>query len=204
MFERDRRVTFTRRYHSVLIQDPDQWLLPRTQAEWDSYDMACLGDLDGKRTASGAAGFCGELRGAARRVLVCLAGPRGLPRAFSLGALAGVLPVRVSSVSGRDPDPVTVVLTAAGQDHPVMQILNDSGLNQKLWPLFPPLQWIADPVVAKPGATVLLAAQNAASDTGRRCATVRRWAGSSGWARRNRGAGGIGWVTACTRLCGSR
>jgi hypothetical protein len=43
-----------------------------------------------------------------------------------------------------------------------MQILNDPGYNQKLWPLLPPLQWIADTVVAKPGATVLLTARNPA------------------------------------------
>jgi hypothetical protein len=43
-----------------------------------------------------------------------------------------------------------------------MQVLNDPAYSQKLWPLLPPLQWIADSVVAKPGALVLLTAQNPA------------------------------------------
>jgi hypothetical protein len=68
--------------------------------------------------------------------------------------------VRVARQPGRDAEPVTVSLTAQGADHPIMQILNDPGYNQKLWPLLAPLQWTADFVVAKPGATVLLSAQN--------------------------------------------
>lgn len=162
MFERDRRVAFTRRYHSVILQDPNLTLLPKTQAEWDSYDMVCLGDLDSGELPPDQQAFLANFVARRGGFLVCLAGPRGLPRAFSLGTMANVLPVRVSLPSARDPEPVTVALTSQGADHPVMQVLNDAGYNQKLWPLLPPLQWIADSVVAKPGTTVLLAAQNPA------------------------------------------
>ncbi|HEY5911603.1 MAG TPA: PA14 domain-containing protein [Verrucomicrobiae bacterium] len=162
MFERDRRVTFTRRYHSIIIQDQGVSLLPKSQAEWDAFDMVCLGDLDANELPPQQQVFVANFVGHRGGFLVCLAGPRGMPRAFSLGTLAGVLPVRGSLSSSRDAEPVTVGLTAAGSDHPIMQILNDPGYNQKLWPLLPPLQWVADSVVAKPGATVLLAAQNSA------------------------------------------
>ena len=162
MFERDRRVTFTRRYHSVILQDPNLSLLPKTQAEWDAYDMVCLGDLDGGELPPEQQ-IC-LVNFVARRggFLVCLAGPRGLPRAFSLGAMANLLPVRASIQGGADVEPVPVALTAQGADHPILQVLNDPANNQKLWPLLPPLQWIADSVTAKPGATVLLTAQNPA------------------------------------------
>lgn len=162
MFERDRRVTFTRRYHSVIIQDPNLYLLPKTQAEWDAYDMVCLGDLDGAELPPDQQAFLANFVARRGGFLVCLAGPRGLPHAFSLGTIANLLPVRVSLQPARNAEPVTVALTPQGADHPVMQVLNDSGYNQKLWPLLPPLQWIADSVIAKPGATVLLAAQNPA------------------------------------------
>ena len=162
MFERDRRVSFTRRYHSVIIEDRNTPLLPKSQSEWDAYDMVCLGDLDTNELPPDqqkhAANFVAQRGG----FLVCLAGPRGLPRAFSLGTMANLLPVRLSLQSSRLPEPVTVALTPEGAEHPIMQVLNDPGYNQKLWPLLPPLQWIADMVVAKPGATVLLTAQNPA------------------------------------------
>jgi hypothetical protein len=162
MFERDRRVIFTRRYHSVILQEQNLALLPKTQAEWDGYDMVCLGDLDGNELPPEQQEYLVNFVARRGGFLVCLAGPRGLPRAFSLGTLARLLPVRVAMQPGKDSEPVTVALTAQGADHPIMQILNDPGYNQKLWPLLPPLQWTADFVVAKPGATVLLSAQNSA------------------------------------------
>lgn len=162
MFERDRRVTFTRRYHSVIIQDPNLPLLPRTQAEWDACDMVCMGDLDGGELPPDQQLFLANFVARRGGFLVCLAGPRGMPRAFSLGTMANLLPVRTSLQGAQHSEPVTVALTSQGTDHPIMQVLNDPGNNQTLWPLLPPLQWIADSVIAKPGATVLLAAQNPA------------------------------------------
>ena len=162
MFERDRRVSFTRRYHSVIIEDRNTPLLPKNQSEWDAYDMVCLGDLDSNELPPDQQKYAANFVAQRGGFLVCLAGPRGLPRAFGLGAMANLLPVRLSLQSSRDPEPVTVALTPEGAGHPIMQILNDPGYNQKLWPLLPPLQWIADTVVAKPGATVLLTARNPA------------------------------------------
>jgi uncharacterized membrane protein len=162
MFERDRRVHLTRRYHSVIVDDPSAALLPKNQAEWDAYDMVCLGDLDINELPPEQQRMAGSFVARRGGFLACLAGPRGLPRAFSLGAVANFLPVRVSLPGSRDPEPVTALLTTEGADHPIMQVLNDPSLNRKLWPLLPLLQWVADSVVAKPGAAVLLAAQNPA------------------------------------------
>ncbi len=162
MFERDRRVNFTRRYHSIIIQEQGLSLLPRNQAEWDAYDMVCLGDLDANELPPEQQKFVAGFVGRRGGFLVCLAGPRGMPKAFSLGTLASVLPIRVSLSSGRGTEGAALALTQSGADHPIMQILNDPGYNQKLWPLLPPLQWIAESVVAKPGAAVLLAAENPA------------------------------------------
>ena len=162
MFERDRRVHLTRRYHSVIVDDRSAVLLPKNQAEWDAYDMVCLGDLDINELPPEQQRLAGSFVARRGGFLACLAGPRGLPRAFSLGAVANFLPVRVSLPGNRDPEPVTVSLTTEGADHPIMQVLNDPSLNRNLWPLLPPLQWVADSVVAKPGAAVLLAAQNPA------------------------------------------
>jgi len=162
MFERDRRVLFTRRYHSVMLEDKNLALLPKTQSEWDAYDMVCLGDLDSNELPSEQQTFAAHFVAQRGGFLVCVAGPRGMPRSFSLGPVASLLPVRLSLQSAGAPEPVTVALTPEGVSHPVMQVLNDSGFNQKLWPLLPPLQWTADTAVAKPGAAVLLKARNLA------------------------------------------
>lgn len=162
MFERDRRVSFTRRYHSILIDDPTSHLLPRTQAEWDSYDMVCLGDLDSTELPPEQQTFLANFVARRGGFLVCVAGPRGLPRAFSLGTVANLLPVRGSLQGSRDPEPVSVSLTPAGAGHPITQILNDAQLNAKMWPMLPQLQWLVDGVVPKPGAEVLLQADNPA------------------------------------------
>jgi uncharacterized membrane protein len=162
MFERDRRVDLTRRYHSIILDNRALSLLPKTQEEWDSYDMVCLGDLDANELPPEQQKWLASFVARRGGFLVCLAGPRGLPRAFALGTLANVLPVRVSLQAAHNPEPVTVALTSEGASHSIMQVLNDPGYNQRLWPLLPPLQWIADFTIAKPGATVLLTAQNPA------------------------------------------
>jgi hypothetical protein len=162
MFERDKRVLLTRRYHSIIVDDPQLSLLPKSQAEWDAYDMVCLGDLDPHELPPAQQRFVANFVARRGGFLVCLAGPRGLPQGFSLGPLSDLLPVRVGAPLNRDQEPVRVALTRQGIDHPITQVLDDPANNEKLWPLLPPLQWIADSVVAKPGSTVLLAARTPA------------------------------------------
>lgn len=162
MLERDRRVRLTRRYHDVIVDDPGVPLLPRTQSEWDGYDLVCLGDLDAAELPpeqqQRAADFVGRRGG----FLVIIAGPRGMPRAFNLGAMANLLPIRPAP--GGDPggDPVRLALTADGFEHPITQVLDDPQLNKKLWPLLPPFDWVAGAVAPKPGATVLIEGMNRA------------------------------------------
>jgi hypothetical protein len=162
MFERDRRINFTRRYHSVIIDDRNLRLLPLNQAEWDAYDMVVLGDLDGNELPQQQQVWLANFVARRGGFLVVVAGPRGMPKAFSLGTLANLLPVRVSLQSNPNAEPVGAVLTPEGEGNPVMQVLNDPGYSQKMWPLLPPLQWVADYVVAKPSASVLLVSQNPA------------------------------------------
>ncbi len=162
MFERDRRVTLTRRYHSIILDDPKLSLLPKTQEEWDAYDMVCLGDLDAHELPPAQQQFLLNFVAKRGGFLACLAGPRGLPQSFSLGQLSDLLPVRVGAPPNRDQEPVRVALTRQGADHPITQVLDDPLNNEKLWPLLPPLQWVAEGVIAKPGATVLLTSKTPA------------------------------------------
>jgi hypothetical protein len=124
--------------------------------------MVVLGDLDGNELPRQQQLYLANYVARRGGFLVCVAGPRGMPKAFSLGTMANLLPVRVSLQTGRETEPVSAALTPEGAEHPVMQVLNEPAYNQKLWPLLPPLQWVADFSIAKPGASVLLAAQNPA------------------------------------------
>jgi uncharacterized membrane protein len=160
LFERDRRVKFTRRFHSVIAGDPSQTFLPKTQGAWDQFDLVVLGDLDAVELRPEQQQQVTDFVARRGGFLVCLAGPRGMPKSFSLSPLANALPVKVANQAARDSSPVTVELTEAGRDHPITQVLSDPSFNQRLWPALPPLQWIAGSVVAKAGSAVLLEAQN--------------------------------------------
>ena len=162
MFERDRRVALTRRYHSIILDDPGTSLLPRSQAEWDAYDMVCLGDLDTHELPPLQQQFLANFVARRGGFLVFLAGPRGMPHSFILSQLSDLLPVRVSAPLDHDQEPVRVALTREGNEHAITRVLNDPLHNEQVWPLLPPLQWIAAGVVAKPAATVLLTARTPA------------------------------------------
>lgn len=162
LFERDRRVNLTRRYHSIIAEEPRAVLLPKTQSEWDAFDMVCLGDLDPHELPPEQQKMLVNFVARRGGFLVCLAGPRGLPQSFSLGPLSELLPIRVGAPPNRNQEPVHVALTHQGSDHPITQVLDDPLNNEKLWPLLPPLEWIADGVIAKPAATVLLTSRTPA------------------------------------------
>jgi hypothetical protein len=160
LFERDRRVRLERHYHSVMSAQRDSALLPRTQQEWNKQDLVILGDLDSSLLPPAQQQYAVDFVAKRGGFLVCVGGPRGMPRSFSLGLLANVLPVKAVTQTLRDTAPVALSLTDAGRDHPITLVLKDPALNQRLWPALPPLQWIASSVAPKPGATVLLEAQN--------------------------------------------
>jgi uncharacterized membrane protein len=158
LFERDKRVQVVRRYQSIRQPRGEKELLPPTQQELDGYDIVVLGDL-----APGQIGAEDQQRlerFVSRRggFVAAIAGPRGMPASYALGGIANLLPVRIVATGGSPT--ATVQLTATGVDHPITAVLDDTALNQQLWPALPPLQWLARGVMAKPGAEVLLATQD--------------------------------------------
>lgn len=161
LFARDRRIEVVRRYRSVRLPRGEQELLPSDQAALDAFDVVVLGDLapgewsadDQQRLAT----YVGRRGG----FLVTVAGPRGMPWGYSLGALAAVLPIR-SGVTSDARRLVRLALADDGQHHAVTRILDDPTLNQRLWSELPAVQWAATSVTAKPGAQVLVRSADAA------------------------------------------
>jgi len=160
-FARDRRIDLVSHYRAIRLPQGLHDLLPSTQAELDDFDAVVVGDLaPGELTVEDQdrlAQFVNRRGG----FLIAIAGPRGMPWGYSLGALAGILPIRSGAISD-PPRRLRVVLGGDGQQHPVTRILDDSSLNQRLWSVLPALQWAATSVTAKPGTQVLLTSADTA------------------------------------------
>jgi Concanavalin A-like lectin/glucanases superfamily/PA14 domain len=165
MLERDRRVKLVRRYRAVRVPRGELELLPASQEELDSYSMIIFGDLKPSELRSGDQKRLVDFVGKRGGFLVVLAGPRGLPGRYSLGGLAGLLPVKTAAggdeksradAALEKPVPVRLRLSARGEKHPATMVLDDPALNRKLWPALSALIWVARGVTAKPGAQVLL------------------------------------------------
>lgn len=158
LFERDKRVQVVRRYQSIRQPRGEKELLPPTQQELDSYDIIVLGDLAPGQIAAEDQQRLEKFVSRRGGFIATIAGPRGMPASYALGGIANLLPVRLHAADGSPT--ATVKLTAVGMDHPVTAVLDDTALNQQLWPALPPLQWLARGVTAKPGAEVLLETQD--------------------------------------------
>ncbi len=155
--ERDRRVIVDRRYRQIRLAQGDTELMPTSQEELDDYDVVILGDLRPDEIDTEAQ--MRLLRFVQNRggLLIALAGPRGLPHRFGLGPLAELMPVvNQGDVPAARRGGHRLQLAVSDQEEPWIQILDDPELNRRLWPLLPPLTWVAEGMVAKSGARVLL------------------------------------------------
>jgi uncharacterized membrane protein len=164
MFERDPRARIERRYRSALLTHGEHALLPATQDELDRFDVVVLGDIAADELSSEEQGrlvrFVAERGG----FLMCISGPRGMPAAYGLGSMADLLPIHVPSTIGDCRQTATVSLPGdavqSSLDSPITTLLDDPALNRRLWPALSPLQWFVPGVTPKPGADVLLLADD--------------------------------------------
>jgi uncharacterized membrane protein len=168
MLERDRRVEISRRYRSVALPAGQLEMLPATQEELDGFDVLVLGDLRPEELSAEAQTAVANFVSRRGGFLIVLAGPRGMPAQYNLGGIADVLPVRSvpesaprEGVAATIPPRVGLVLGDAAAGTTIVDILDDVGLNKRLWPALPPLNYVARNVAAKTGADVLLKTNDA-------------------------------------------
>jgi len=164
MFERDPRAHVERRYRSVLIARGEHDLLPVAQEMLDGYDIIVLGDISADELSSSGQSHLRRFVAERGGCLVCMSGPRGMPQSYGLGAVADLLPIHVAATLGDCRQTATVSLpppgSFAGLASSITTILDDPTLNRKLWPALAPLQWFVPDVTPKPGAEVLLTADD--------------------------------------------
>lgn len=164
LFERDPRVEVTRRYRSIRVPAGEPELLPPTQDELDAFDLILLGDLTPEELAPGDQERLRDFVSRRGGFLVFLAGPRAMPHAYVLGAIADILPVSPGmpddAPTREDPSRArhsrTLRLTDDGRESPIPAVLAETDHNAALWPLLPPLTWVAGNVQEKIGAQALL------------------------------------------------
>jgi uncharacterized membrane protein len=160
LLERDRRVDLDARYAAIRSGRGRGDLLPADQPGWDAFDAVLLGDLSPVELGQADQARLRDYVGRRGGFLVVVSGPRGMPAAFPLGPVADLLPVRPPLAGSAAPAPTTLVLGRDGADHPVTRVLGDADRNRRLWPLLPALPWWLPGCTPKPGAQVLLAAEN--------------------------------------------
>jgi hypothetical protein len=160
LLERDRRVDLDARYAAIRGGRGRTDLLPADQAGWDAFDAVLLGDLSPVELAQADQARLRDYVGRRGGFLVVVSGPRAMPAGFPLGPVADLLPVRPPLAGGGPVTPTTLVLGRDGADHPVTRVLGDAERNRRLWPLLPALPWWLPGCTPKPGAQVLLAAEN--------------------------------------------
>lgn len=164
LLERDPRSRVDRRYRSVRLARGERDLLPPTQEALDAYDAVILGDLAAADLAADDQEHLQRFVSARGGFVVLLSGPRGMPHSYGLGGIADLLPVRAGGDPAQARRAVGVALPdeAGAAASPITAVLDDPELNRRLWSALPPLQWAMPAAIPKPGAEVLLRAEDAA------------------------------------------
>lgn len=128
-------------YDAIVLANVDPDLLPAAQL---ALTRAFVAERGGGLLVLGARGF-------QRQGLRNTALEDALPLDVSDRASGAAGVVQASASPGRN----RVVLTPAGEAHPIMQLGTDAESNDKRWAAVPPLASISPLGVAKPGASVL-------------------------------------------------
>lgn len=120
--------------------------------------IVVLGDVDPARLGKERMEALGRLVRETGGGLVFLAGPQHSPGAYLGTPLEFLLPVTLngSAASEPYPEPVGLLLTAAGRSSPLLKLADNSADSDAIWRGFPGARWTARTGPARPAAEVLL------------------------------------------------
>lgn len=164
LFERDPHIK-----HHQLIFHPtpagtgelaESAQLPVELDGWSRYRVVILGDLLASQLPEASQRSLREYVSQRGGTVVLIAGPEGMPQAFSDTPLAELLPVVATSASERDAA-YSVIPTAEGRMSSAVQVSDDLSTTDRVWNeafQFNPLNWLSTYRVPKPSAHTLLRA----------------------------------------------
>ena len=136
---------------------------PKQKEELFKYDVIVLGDVDPKLFTAEQLETLRDYVSKFGGALVLIAGKRYNPDAYARTPLEAAWPVEIQKTRA-DTDsladkPITLELTAAGKESPMLALSNKPEDSRAIWHGLPPLYWIAPVAGVKPAASVLVATQ---------------------------------------------
>ena len=153
----------------LVAAPPDRRLpadFPRDRAAMLAYDVIVLGDVEPELFTAEERQTLVDFVGARGGTLVVLCGPRSMPYAWSSTPLVTALPVELHAATpGRD-DGVSrqeaagrLVLSAVGEESPLLRLVAGRETNVRLWDLLPGPFWV-QPVRSVRQGCALLASEH--------------------------------------------
>jgi len=138
---------------------------PKQKEDLFKYDVILLGDVDPKLFSAEQQETLRDYVSKFGGALVMIAGKRFSPQAYARTPLEAALPVEIPKnhedndvLAGR---PITLELTAAGKESPILALSDQAEESLKIWRELPPLYWVAHIAGVRPAASVLLTALDA-------------------------------------------
>jgi len=153
--------------HGLAQAENSPYLLefPKQKEDLFKYDVILLGDVDPKLFSAEQQETLRDYVSKFGGALVMIAGKRFSPQAYTRTPLEAALPVEIPKnhedndvLAGR---PITLELTAAGKESPMLALSDQAEESLKIWRELPPLYWVAHIAGVRPAASVLLTALDA-------------------------------------------
>jgi len=135
--------------------------LPISREELFRYDVIVFGDVDpallSKSAIDDISAFVSQRGGG----LIVISGPKFTPHRYEKTALAGLLPVRLETLTAADPaqpiiDSWPAQLSALGRSSGHLQLADDASENERLWQSLPQLRWLLAAEDWKPAARTFI------------------------------------------------
>tara|TARA_R110002096_G_scaffold100173_12_gene222045 strand:- start:480 stop:3632 length:3153 start_codon:yes stop_codon:yes gene_type:complete len=138
--------------------DAEATHLPSDDNEWRKFDAIILGDVPPAAFSSDRWKVLRECVSERGCMLVCIAGPRYMPHAFSNDDFADLLPVQYTpgvSPAGNPNEEFRLELTSSGFSNPILQQSLSRSVNRQIWGSIPPMAWRFQSDRVKEGAEIL-------------------------------------------------
>jgi hypothetical protein len=142
------------------VDEVEATVLPQSPEEWLKFDVIVIGDVAPSAFTNNEPAVWDRFVKERGGLLIVIAGPRSMPRAWRDTPLAGLLPVTVGEAPipwlASPDEAYRVRLTAEGRGHPLVKLAPDAAESEATWNRLPSLYWRHPIQSVKAGASVLL------------------------------------------------
>jgi hypothetical protein len=132
--------------------------IPQNRDDWMKYDVIIIGDVDSRLFTGPQMENISDLVSISGGGLLLMAGKNFMPNSYRGTKLENLFPVEFEGQSSQldSNRAVNLNLTPAGQNSPLMKLVDQDNENTSVWKDLPGVYWDARVIKAKPAAEVLL------------------------------------------------